>query len=158
VYTTIAWATDCSPSALNALSVATGLARQFHAKLAIVHVQEVVVGRGGVFVDPNESAVAALHRTAEQLREEGIETTVWVSRAPTSNAVRTIVDLAAKAGADMLVVGNRGHGPLAGLLLGSVALGLLQTAPCPVLMVPSRRTAAASTVTDAEHSASPAQA
>jgi hypothetical protein len=70
LYSTIAWATDC----------AAGLARQLHGTMAIIHVQEVIVGRGGIFVD--EAAVAALHRTAQQLRDEGIETTVLVSRAP----------------------------------------------------------------------------
>jgi nucleotide-binding universal stress UspA family protein len=139
VYTTIAWATDGSPSALNALTVATGLARQFGAKLVIIHVEEVALGRGSIFVEPNEAAVAALHRTAQQLRDEGIDTTVSVSRVPASAAAQAIIDLAAEAGADMIVVGNRGHGPLAGLVLGSVALRLLQAAPSPILMVPSRR-------------------
>ena len=138
MYTTIAWATDASPSALNALKAATGLARQFGAKLAIIHVREVLIGRGGIFVDPNEAAVAALHRTAQHLRNEGIETTVSVARAPAGKAAETIIDLASEAGADMIVVGNRGHGPLAGLVLGSVALQLLRTAPYPVVMVPPR--------------------
>jgi nucleotide-binding universal stress UspA family protein len=159
VYTTIAWATDGSPSALNALKAATGLARKFGAKLAIIHVQEVVIGRSGIFMDPNEAVVAALHRTAQQLRDEGIETTVSVSRAPASNAAQTIIDLAAEAGADVIVVGNRGHGPLAGLVLGSVALQLLRTAPYPILMVPSRNTAERSSAgADAVPDASPARA
>ena len=145
MYTTIAWATDGSPSALNALTVATKLAREHGAKLAIIHVQEVLIGRGGIFVDPNEAAVAALHRTAQQLRDEGIDTTVSVSRAPSSKAAQTIIDLAAEAGADMIVVGNRGHGPFAGLVLGSVALQLLRAAPYPILMVPSRRSTGAPT-------------
>jgi len=145
VYTTIAWATDASPSALNALKAATGLARQFGAKLAIIHVREVLIGRGGIFVDPNEAAVAALHRTAQQLRDEGIDTTVSVARSPAGKAAETIIDLAGKAGADMIVVGNRGHGPLAGLVLGSVALQLLRTAPIPVVMVPARNTSQPST-------------
>jgi nucleotide-binding universal stress UspA family protein len=50
-----------------------------------------------------------------------------------------IVKLAEEAGAYMIVIGNRGHGLLARLFLGSVALRLLQTAPCPVLVVPSRQ-------------------
>jgi nucleotide-binding universal stress UspA family protein len=62
-----------------------------------------------------------------------------------SSTARTIVDLAKKAGADLIVVGNRGHGPLAGIVLGSVALRLLQSAPYPVLTVPSRYTAWTST-------------
>jgi nucleotide-binding universal stress UspA family protein len=145
VYTNIAWATDGSPSALNALTVATGLARRIGAKLAIIHVEEVIIGRGGIFVDPNDAALAALHRTAQQLRDEGIDTTVSVSRAPASKAAETIIELATEAGAEMIVVGNRGHGPLAGLVLGSVALQLLKAAPYPIVMVPSRNTAEPST-------------
>jgi nucleotide-binding universal stress UspA family protein len=159
VYTTIAWATDASPSALNALKAATGLARQFGAKLAIIHVREVIIGRGGIFVDPNEAAVAALHRTAQRLRDEGIETTVSVARAPASGAAEKIIELAAEAGADLIVVGNRGHGPLAGLVLGSVARQLLRIAPYPVVMVPSRNTPEPpAAVADAMPDASPARA
>ena len=43
---------------------------------------------------------------------------------------------------DLIVVGNRGHGPLAGLLHGSVAPRLLQAASLPVLLVPSAETTA----------------
>jgi nucleotide-binding universal stress UspA family protein len=52
MFRTIAVATDCSPSALNACAVAEDLARHFGAKLMIIHVQEVTVGRAGTFVRP----------------------------------------------------------------------------------------------------------
>ncbi len=39
------------------------------------------------------------------------------------------------AGADLLVVGNRGHGAFHGMLLGSVSLHCVTTAPCPVVVV-----------------------
>jgi nucleotide-binding universal stress UspA family protein len=38
-------------------------------------------------------------------------------------------------GAGLLVVGSRGHGPIRGLLLGSVALHVAMHAGCPVLVV-----------------------
>ena len=44
--------------------------------------------------------------------------------------------LEAAAGAQLLVVGSRGHGTLAGIMLGSVSQHCVQRAPCPVVVVP----------------------
>ena len=48
-----------------------------------------------------------------------------------------IADTAREIGADLIVLGTRGHGAVAGLLLGSVVLRLLHVAPCPVVAVPA---------------------
>jgi hypothetical protein len=48
-----------------------------------------------------------------------------------------IADVAREVGADLIVIGTRGHTPIAGLSLGSVTLRLLHVAPCPVLAVPA---------------------
>lgn len=42
-------------------------------------------------------------------------------------------------GADLLVVGGRGHGAVRGMLLGSIALHCVIHAPCPVMVVPLAR-------------------
>jgi nucleotide-binding universal stress UspA family protein len=39
-------------------------------------------------------------------------------------------------GADLLVVGSRGYGPLKHVLLGGVSTALMHSAPCPVMVVP----------------------
>jgi nucleotide-binding universal stress UspA family protein len=41
-------------------------------------------------------------------------------------------------GADLLVVGSRGHGTFAEALLGSVSQHCVHHAPCPVLIVRSK--------------------
>jgi nucleotide-binding universal stress UspA family protein len=40
------------------------------------------------------------------------------------------------SGADLLVVGSVGHGPFAGVALGSVSTRCAQCSPCPVVIVP----------------------
>jgi nucleotide-binding universal stress UspA family protein len=49
----------------------------------------------------------------------------------------TDVLLLAARSADMLIVGSRGHGTVAGILLDSVSQHCVQHAPCPVLVIPA---------------------
>jgi nucleotide-binding universal stress UspA family protein len=44
--------------------------------------------------------------------------------------------LKAATGAQLLVLGTRGHGTFTGILLGSVSQHCVQHAPCPVVIVP----------------------
>ena len=52
--------------------------------------------------------------------------------------VTVIEEEAATCGADLVVIGTRGHGGLKHLLLGSIAERVVQKAPCPVLAVKTR--------------------
>jgi len=141
----IAWATDGSPSARQAFTVAKELARAHESRLLILHVQETGITCAGLLADRNDHIPGSLERVVEQLRAEGIDAELAVGEAPDGAAHRTILDLAEEADVDLIIVGNRGHGPLAGLMLGSVALRLLQAARFPVLLVPSYRGAPTTT-------------
>jgi nucleotide-binding universal stress UspA family protein len=50
---------------------------------------------------------------------------------------------------DLMVVGTRGEGRLAGLIAGSVCRGVLDAMPCDVMVVPPTLVAAAPKVTPA---------
>jgi nucleotide-binding universal stress UspA family protein len=61
--------------------------------------------------------------------ERAVTSTVLRGRAATS-----IVDEARRFGADLIVVGSRGHGTLESMLLGSVSAEVVDHAPCPILV------------------------
>lgn len=137
MFRTIAWATDFSPSALDALAVARKLAAENNGTLAIIHVDESPVGRVVPSAASNGAASTALERMAARLRDEGIRVTVMSSRGAPGDVAQTIVKLADRAGADVLVAGRRARSPLARLFRGNVAPRLVQAAPFPVIVVPS---------------------
>ena len=52
-----------------------------------------------------------------------------------TSIVSSILDYAEKENVDLIVVGTRGHSGIKKLLLGSIALGLVTYASCPVTVV-----------------------
>lgn len=139
MFTTIAWAADGSYPANNALIATKHLARATGARMLVLHVQELGITRHGLLVDSNDHLLVGLGHIVEQLREEGIAAELVTGRTAAGDAARVILELAEETGVDLLVVGNRGHGPIANLLVGSVAQRLVHHAPFPVLMVPFGR-------------------
>ena len=137
MFKVIIWATDGSSGAEQALAYAKGLAQADGARLVVVHVNEFAAGRAAGPVNFNEDKVqAAIGKQVADLKQEGLDARLQLADVMAGGAAHVIAEIADKEGADLIVAGTRGHGPLSGLLLGSVTHRLVQIAHCPVLVVP----------------------
>jgi nucleotide-binding universal stress UspA family protein len=137
----VMWATDGSEAADRALPVAKTLALDSSGELLVVHCEEVTTPyrTGGAYsAHPNEDELKAkIERQVAELSTEGVSAALQTTIIPVGGAAHAITDTAIDSGTEVIVVGTRGHTPVGGLLLGSVAQRLLQIAPCPVLVVPA---------------------
>ena len=129
---------DDSEAARRAAHVAAELSRQLGSRLVLVHVAEVAVppaGAASAYAKLQGAAIEGAKRVLERLKQdEGLEDAEeQVELGPPAQA---LLDAAASHGADMLVVGTRGRGPLAAAVLGSVSTDVVTRAPCPVVVVP----------------------
>jgi universal stress protein A len=135
---------DFSEPSLAALRFAIDLARPLKARLEIVHVVEAVTYAPmiGAAVDLDrfreEQEHAAQRRLAglvADLRRRRVRcrTVLTIGAAPSS-----IVDLAKRSSADLIVMATEGRHGVGRLLLGSVAERVARSAECPVLIVPAR--------------------
>jgi nucleotide-binding universal stress UspA family protein len=139
MFNTIAVALDGSKLAASCIPFVTKLAERDSAKVVIVHVEERVAGKGGVVpLDATEPELrAALARKAQEMTDAGIATSVETDVVVLGGPAKPIADIADKVGADLIVVGSRGHSAVAGLFLGSVTERLLRIARQPVLVIPA---------------------
>ena len=138
MFSKIIWATDGSAGADHALGYARDLARATGADLVVVHGQELSAARSSIGYTrraDEEDLEAKINRQAAEMTDSGIPVSVKVIGGHAHPAT-LIADVAQDIGADLVVVGTRGHTPLAGLMLGSVTDRLLHILHCPVLAVP----------------------
>jgi len=80
-------------------------------------------------------ATDELYRTLEAIPPDELGEVTVHPVVIAGAAARVLVEQAQDA--DLLVVGTRGHGGFAGLLLGSVSQRCAERSPCPVVVVPS---------------------
>jgi nucleotide-binding universal stress UspA family protein len=130
---------DDSEGAHNALAWAAAETRVRGAHLEIVHAYSYPV-MGDVVPAPEiepelaEGARAELDAVLAEVDLTGVEYDIRVEPGPPA---MVLVETA--KGADLLVVGSRGRGGFAGLLLGSVSQQVAHHAPCPIVIVPAHR-------------------
>ena len=138
MFKTIIWATDGSANADHAFALAVGLAQESGCPLVAVHSKELMTGRAGgfpLYADETEIEIK-IAKQVEDAKEAGVDARAVIKGGWAGHAAHSIAEVADSTGADLIVVGTRGHTPVAGLLLGSVAQRLLHVAHCPVLAVP----------------------
>ena len=140
---TVLVATDFSEPSEVAARYGRALAHAFHASLHILHVLPdsmalpwATMADGLAMADVQRrwerQANECLRRMLPECQLETPRATL-VTRA--GDPVRQIVSYAAETNADLLVLGTHGRGPVAHMLMGSVAERVVRTAPCPVLTV-----------------------
>jgi nucleotide-binding universal stress UspA family protein len=140
MFKTIIWATDGSEDADRALPTALELTAEADGRLLVVHANERLGGRAGgapVLAD-EEDLQSKLVSKVNDLVESGVNASFQVVSGLSTDPADLIASVAKESGADLIVVGTRGHGRVAGMLLGSVTQRLLHVAPCPVLAVPAK--------------------
>jgi len=139
-------ATDGSEGADRAVDYAARRAKADGAELLIVNVMGGYGLPDKVFLaftnDQNvllkellaSQSAATLTTARDRAREAGVSTIVLESR--TGEAAQTIINIAHEKKADAIVVGKRGAGRVAGVLLGSVSQKLVSLSPLPLTVVP----------------------
>lgn len=139
MFDVIVWATDGSANADLALDYVKKLADGGKSRVVAVHVREVLVGRAGGLVNLDEDEIRQkVQGQVNDLKQAGIDASLQAHSGPAGHTAHVLADSAKQEGADLIVVGTRGHGPIAGLLLGSVTQRILHVAPCPVLAIPAK--------------------
>lgn len=131
--------TDFSEHSANAFQLAGGLARDYGARLILLHVvahPTILYGEG--VLPPSSDFLR--ERAAEQLAEMKLPdpTVVADNVVEEGDAAFEILRLAQDCHADLIVMGTHGRTGLSRLLMGSVAEQVMRKAPCPVVTVSSK--------------------
>ncbi|WP_369227529.1 universal stress protein [Streptomyces sp. R39] len=128
-------AADGSDDSLRALDWAVAAARQRDAPLRVVHVRQYAPwGQPDVLVagEPDEAGDPVLDEVRDRLRGIAGLTVEYVALEGAPSALLPGLG----ADAQLLVLGSRGRGGFAGLLLGSNGMAAARDAACPVVVVP----------------------
>jgi len=131
--------TDASEPAQRALIMALELAKKFDSQILLLHVVYTpeALGytlSGGISVPQEEVSIYGREVLAATLA--GIETgTVHIEKKQKpGHPASAILEEVKSGGFDLVVMGNRGYGPIAGSMLGSVSQRILSKAECPVMI------------------------
>jgi nucleotide-binding universal stress UspA family protein len=138
MYDKILVAVDHSEHSDRAVAAARDLAVLSKGEVWVLHLRERETGaKTGVLAidETTADANAKVAAAVEVLTQAGVKAHGEVRNTIFGFAAREIVGDAEEIGADLIVMGSRGHGDLAGLLLGSTAHKVIHLSHQPVLIV-----------------------
>lgn len=137
-------AIDGSEHSMRAVEVASTLAKGFDARLEILHVvpvnQLIPIGMSGIDAHEYDRLEDSLRHAGAQIVDEARRMAadrglVAVTTIKVGSAATRITEHAAETDADVVCVGRRGLGSVAGLLLGSVSHSISHGAEQTVITV-----------------------
>jgi nucleotide-binding universal stress UspA family protein len=138
---TILHPTDFSERSQHAFGLACALARDYGARLIVLHVADMpTLGSGGadgvppMLLPGPEELRASARVQLDQLQVPHANVRAE-RRLEQGDAVSEILRVAQETSADLIVLGTHGRTGLARLLMGSVAEQVVRKAACPVLTV-----------------------
>jgi len=128
--------TDYSESSRPAFEFACSLARDFKAEVVVCHVSPppIAAMADGMIVPIPTGEAEAMAARLDQVKPSDPQVRV-TRELLRGDPAREILQLAADARADLIVMGTHGRGGLGRLLMGSVAEAIMRKAPCPVVTV-----------------------
>jgi nucleotide-binding universal stress UspA family protein len=138
VFDRILLAVDHSETSDRAVVAARDLAVLSKGEVWVLHLREREMGaKTGVLPidETTDDANAAVAAAVEVLAQSGVKAHGEVRNTIFGFAAREIVNDAQEVGADVIVMGSRGRGDMAGLLLGSTAHKVIHLSDRPVLVV-----------------------
>lgn len=127
-------AVDGSPGADKAVDIAGEMAKALGSEVLVLHVREIEIGRFSGQMEPPEEALELVDGVVSTLQEQGLVVKGEARSAPAGRAAREIVETAAAAEVDGIVLGSRGLSDWAAALVGSVAHKVISLAHCPVIV------------------------
>ena len=137
MYSKVLVAVDHSEASERALAAARELASLSDGEVWVLHLREreVIPRMGLVPTESDADAEAAVASAVSELTKAGVRAHGVVRDTIFGHAAREIIEDAREHGADVIIMGSRGRGDLAGLVLGSTAHKVIHLADRPVLVV-----------------------
>ena len=140
MFKTILVPTDASESAQRALMIALDLAKKFGSRIVLLHVVYTPEAMGytlssGIAVPQEEISIYGREALTAALAGIDAGNVAIEKKQKPGHPATAILEEIENGSFDLVIMGSRGYGAIAGSLLGSVSQRVLSKSECPVMIV-----------------------